>query len=643
MRITIIMLLVSLHTFAQKVQVDPSHHLTKILQAHDCDKDKKITVDDGNCGAKSYQLTTKNSGTLTVEGTYQLSNLVQELKLAEKTGLLETSRISENPVDRISRSIRERFWDGLTRRIDAEHLEQVLADSKVMASAKKYLYVPASDPQAYEYFKRAQKKGSRVEVLKLPGVDSESIQALGARHGLLALGLEKSREGKIQGVPYVVPGGRFNEMYGWDSYFHALGLLEDGRVELAKSMVDNFVYEITHYGKILNANRTYYLTRSQPPFLTSMIKAVYEKLPADPANKQWLKISVLAAIREYETVWMGKDRLTPLGLSRYAGFAPGIPPEVEPGHFDETIRTFAARKKMTVEKYTALFTKGLLLEPELTEFFLHDRAVRESGHDTTYRWRVNGKDACADFVTVDLNSLLYKYEIDLAYLIGNQLQDKLPGYRSENFSAAARKRRDLIRKYLWDPEKKMFFDYNWVLGKPSEYVSATALYPLWAVEKNAPGTQLLDPAEAKALASNVLQVLEQAGGIAATSDESLKKFGDKSLQRQWEYPNGWAPHQILAWEGLQNYGLVEDSDRLIYKWLYMITKNAMEYNGTIPEKYDVVNRTHKVFAEYGNVGTEFSYITTEGFGWMNASYQIGLKQISKSSLKKLKLLVDPKK
>jgi len=99
-------------------------------------------------------------------------------------------------------------------------------------------------------------------------------------------------------------------------------------------------------------------------------------------------------------------------------------------------------------------------------------------------------------------------------------------------------------------------------------------------------------------------------------------------QKQWDYPNGWAPHQMMIWTGLKQYGFEEEVQELTYRWLWMITRNAVDYNGVIPEKYDVVSTTHKVFAEYGNVGTEFDYITTSGFGWMNASYQLGLNLLS---------------
>jgi len=131
------------------------------------------------------------------------------------------------------------------------------------------------------------------------------------------------------------------------------------------------------------------------------------------------------------------------------------------------------------------------------------------------------------------------------------------------------------------------------------------------------------------------------GGIAATSKSAIEELSKGKVQRQWDYPNGWAPHQMLIWKGLLNYGFEKEAHELAYRWLWMITRNAVDYNGTIPEKYDVVSCTHKVYAEYGNVGTEFDYITTSGFGWMNASYQYGLSILSQKSIADLNALVDP--
>ena len=635
------------HAKAIKVNIQESIH--QLLQEEDTDNDKKITIDDTpipgtDKGDRRFFLNGTDGKTYLVHDTYYLSNLLQELTLLKDQGksisTVETVRIFENPVHRISRMICDYYWDGLTRRIDAQHLLAALKDSKIKQDQGYYLYIPHNDHLAYEYFSNAAQSLTTIDlnIVYLPEtITPEYVKQLEGKHGLLPLALRRTDLGTVEGVPFVVPGGRFNEMYGWDSYFEALGLIVDGEIDLARDMVDNFVYEINHYGKILNANRSYYLTRSQPPFLTSMALAVYEELPETDNSKQWLKTVLTAAIKEYHTVWMNKDHLTETGLSRYYGNGIGIPPEVEEGHFNPILKPYAQKHGLSIDEFRKQYEQGILKEPELNLFFMHDRAVRESGHDTTYRWRVNGKDRCADFVTVDLNSLLYKYELDIAYMLKHIFNDNIKNQTSEIWSERARKRKQLILNYLWDPEEHLFFDYYLPSQKRSYYIAATTFYPLWACYPEIPETKILTSDQAKIFVSKALLYLESSGGILSSAKTSVIQFGDVEHQRQWDHPNGWAPHQMLIWKGLQNYKYMTHADRLIYKWLFMITFNAANYNGTIPEKFDVVNRSHAVFAEYGNVGTDFSYMTKEGFGWMNASYQTGLKQLSekwKNSLEK---------
>ena len=616
---------------SKALEVNPSAELIRLYKAFDKDRDKKLTLDDKISSGAVFRL--NSTPPVTVKGLYQISSLAQELKYSEiKNHSVNTDLIFENPVDRISRSIRERYWDGLTRRIDASTITTVIQDSKI-PSEKSFLYVPQSDEKSFRYY--SSLKQNDFEVRKLPAtIPPGYITKLGSQQGLLVLSMEDNK-----GVPYVVPGGRFNEMYGWDSYFHLLGVIHDKRYDLAKGMVDNLVYEIEHYGKILNANRTYYLTRSQPPFLTSMIKSVFES--SSHKDIEWLKKSIEAAVKEYSEVWMGKDRLTETGLSRYAGFDEGIPPEVEEGHFDYVLKPYADKYKVSVRELETKFNKGEIKDKNLVEFFKQDRAVRESGHDTTYRWRVGNEDKASDFVTVDLNALLYRYELDLAYLLNKYFKGKLGTATAADFYERATKRKKLIRKYLWNTDKGMFFDYNWRLEKQSAYISSTAFYPLWASCGHEEKHHLLNQAEARKLVSSALKDLEESGGLAATARVSLEKYGDKNIERQWDYPYGWPPHQIMAWEGLLCFGFKEEAERLSYKWLHMITKNAADYNGTIPEKFNVVSKSHKVFIDYGNVGTKFNYITLEGFGWMNASYQLGLKNLSTDKLKSLRKLIPP--
>jgi len=631
------------------LKLDVDANLARLIEEEDADGDKKITVDDvcsrRNQGCdKRFRLRASDGKNYEVSGTYYLSNLLQELKIAQDAGResVDLDRIFENPVKRISRSIREIYWEGLTRRIDGSNLKAILSDEKVSSTGVRYLYVPATDPVAFRYFSAIAHRQSdlNLQVVRLPEkITPDYVEKeLPGKHGLLTLKLNPGGNGTYSGSPFVVPGGRFNEMYGWDSYFEALGLIRDGYLQLAKAMVDNFVYQITHYGKILNANRTYYLTRSQPPFLTSMALAVYRELPKDPSSKRWLEGVFRSSIKEYYEVWMNDTHLTDTGLSRYFGTGHGPPPEVEPGHFDPVYSKYSKEYSLDVQTFEQRYKEGTIRSPELDRFFVHDRAARESGHDTTYRWTWDG-DRCADFVTVDLNSLLFRFEVDIADTIEKEFGGTLtmPDGSIENSSIwkqRAEKRKRLMSQYLWDEDHGMFFDYDYRVKKSRHvYVSATTFYPLWA--------GLASDTQASKIVARALPDLEMPGGIAATSEKSLLSVGSRPSERQWDYPNGWAPHQMLIWKGLIDYGYGPIAQRLIYRWLYTITRNAADYNGTIPEKIDVVERSHEVFAEYGNVGTQFQYITREGFGWMNASYQVGLHLLTESLQDNLEKLIPP--
>lgn len=646
-------------TGAQSISVDVQSSVELLLTDEDTDGDQRITIEDPRIpgtarGDRRFYLKSMDRHSYEIVGTYHLSNLLQEITIARErqdaTASIRRDRIFEPPVHRISRMITSMYWDNLTRRIDEAHLDAILKDEKTGSQGVKYLYVPHDDTLAYDYFKRvcAQKPELCCSVVRLDQyITPEYVRGLNGRHGILTLALITRDGTELEGVPFVVPGGRFNEMYGWDSYFESLGLLVDGRIDLAKAMVDNFVYQIRHYGKILNANRTYYLTRSQPPFLTSMIREVYAHLPRNRKSREWLKTALLAAIHEYRNVWTSGARLTTSGLSRYYGAGIGPCPEVSPDNYDSTYAYFEERFGIKLSEFQIIFEKkkSKPLTSELKEFFTHDRAMRESGHDASYRW-YTGTDRCADFITVDLNSLLYKYEIDIAALLdaafGGSLEN-LDGRieRSEDWHERAGQRKTLIRKYLWNEDLKLFLDFDTASDRNHLYVSAAMFYPMWACHPEDPGTYIISKDEAQALISEILPFLEMPGGIAGSSKESRGERTESRRDRQWDYPYGWAPHQMIAWKALDNYGFEQTTQRLVYRWLYIITRNAVDYNGTVPEKYDVVNRSHKVFAEYGNVGTTFSYITREGFGWMNASYQLGLEILKDQYHEPLNNLIPP--
>ncbi|OAQ33094.1 glycoside hydrolase family 37 protein [Linnemannia elongata AG-77] len=653
-----------------------------ILEQEDTDGDFQITVND--IGPKVITLGTADSAGFNkydIRGTYMLSNLLQELSLAQDYGrkyvVLDEARLNENPVDRLSRMIRHHFWDGLTRRIDAEGLETISNDPKNRSkNTAPRIYVPYGQNEILEYYKgvSVSKPNLRLEVEQLPReITPKYVQSINEKPGILALAMTKhlDEDGSetLKGVPFVVPGGRFNEMYGWDSYFESLGLLVDGRLELAKGMVDNFVYEIQHYGKILNANRSYYLTRTQPPFLTDMMLKVYDRLPfsLETENKQWLAVALAAAIKEYLTVWMSQPRYDPVtGLSRFYSEGIGMPPETEATHFDHVIKPFADAMGLSIEAYCKMYNEGTLTEPELDTYFKHDRAVRESGHDTTYRL----DNCCADLATIDLNALLYKYEIDIAETIqtifGDSFetphfdcydtlaqekkeekeekteseQEKEPEERkfvhtSEQWFERARIRQERLNRYCWNEERGMFFDYDTRLETMCTYESVTTFYAMWA--------GCADRDKAERMMTKALPLFEVTGGLVSGTESSRGFITLARPNRQWDFPFGWAPHQIISWIGFEKYGFMEEAKRTCYRWLYTITKAFVDFNGVVPEKFDIVNMTHKVQVEYGNVGVDFKFIPREGFGWMNASYQVGLGYMDRGLRRALGAVMEPTK
>jgi len=468
-----------------------------------------------------------------------------------------------------------------------------VADPKLTRASRLYLPKGFPEPAAV----RTLEKSCNVQVLYLPvPIDHPGATDVDIRqHGLLYLP-----------NPYVVPGGRFNEMYGWDSYFIILGLLRDGERERARGMVENFFFEIQRYGTLLNANRTYYLTRSQPPFLTSMILQVYRaQQESGHGDNEWLKIAYEFAARDYQ-MWTRDPHLAgATGLSRYFDFGDGPAPESvagEPGYYRSVARYFLlhpdlGRRYLTLPagidparaspddvRLNSLYYKG-------------DRSMRESGFDISFRFRPYGAGT-QDFAPVCLNSLLYKTEKDLeemARALGRP--DAVQSWRQR---ADVRRRR--IDQYLWDPSRGLYFDYNFATGSRSGYEYATTFYPLWAGAAS--------PEQAKAVAGN-LRIFERSGGLATST---------QTTGVQWDYPYGWAPLQLLAVQGLRRYGFDAEANRVAEKFLSTVAAD-FEKEGTIREKYNVVTRSSDAPVVAG-------YRTNViGFGWTNGVFVELLHQL----------------
>ena len=324
-----------------------------------------------------------------VTGTYHLSNLLQELALAEDSGhrtiTLEGATIAENPVDRIQRRIETKFWDALTRRMDESTIIAVAKDTKDRSDRPRpRIYVPSEVQEQCQYYQDVAKQHPELDldVCILPPRTNEPWD-LRAKSGILAMDMEYD-DSKLRGLQYTVPGHRFNELYGWDTYFASLGLLQAGKVDIVQDIIHNFVFQIEHYGAVLNANRSYYLGRSHPPFLTDLVIRTYKHTKDQNAARGLLRKGITAAIKEYHRVWMSSPRLDPVtGLSRYRANQHGVPPEVEAGHFDWILKTYADKAGMAIDELTDAYNDGSYQNAELDRFLEHDGAVRESGHDNS--------------------------------------------------------------------------------------------------------------------------------------------------------------------------------------------------------------------------------------------------------------------
>ena len=475
----------------------------------------------------------------------------------------------------------KKTWHTLTR--SNEHLATAAVDPKypagpdgrwpVYISAREDVAAVQSELQKH----MAREAFAKIAIRKLP---------------------EHPLEIKDQGLlylpdPYVVPGGRFNEMYGWDSYFIQVGLVRDGEWDLAKSMADNFLYEIQHYGAILNANRTYYLSRSQPPFLTQMVLAVYRHTQ----DKTWLA-RAMPEIETYYKYWTSEPHLTPeTGLSRYFDLGSGPAPESVSSEKDEQGRTHYDRVKEyfrthPIEEYNVTEYYDRAKDELKPLFFKGDRSMRESGFDPSNRFGPFSIDVI-HYNPVCLNSLLYLMEMEtgeIETILGKPAEAKEWHNRAE-------RRADGINRLMWDEQDGLYSDYNFQQKRIRHYPFLTTFYPLWA------GIASKHQAEK---VMQQLQRFERAGGLQTSTLHS---------GNQWDAPFGWAPLQMIAVEGLRRYGFDAAANRITQEFLSLVLKEFLA-RGTIVEKYDVVQRSIDV-----GKGIAFGYKTNvEGFGWTNAAF-----------------------
>jgi alpha,alpha-trehalase len=525
------------------------------------------------------------------------------LALGSLPGAARAASDAATPDPAKSRAYIERAWGTLTRSMQDC---AALIDPKVVT--RPVIYLPAQLPvaQLAEVSERC-----RVDVRSLPRV-------------IVQLGDVDASRLAVQGLlylphPYVVPGGFFNEMYGWDSYFIVLGLLADHRSPLAHDMVENALFEVEYYGGVLNANRTYYLSRSQPPLLSAMIAALLEDPTsfATPAEKlAWLARAYPLVVRNYE-IWTRPEHAAgATGLARYQDLGSGPVLEARdssyyrhvitwllahraqdpgylmkaPEHADdvEAARLSAESCDVRASKVCAgAWVDGYRLT---ADYYHGDRAMRESGFDINFHFGPFG-GSTHHYAAVGLNSLLYRYELDLedfARQLGKTAD-------ADRWAREARARKEALDRYLWRSDAGMYEDFDFMAGKPQRSPYLTTFYPLWAGAASRPQAASL---------REKLPLFERLGGLSMSNRPS---------GAQWDEPFGWAPTNWLADCGLAAYGSREDAQRLAGKFTATVDR-SLAADGTIREKYNMKlgNAEVHITAGYSQ--------NVVGFGWTNGVY-----------------------
>ncbi len=363
---------------------------------------------------------------------------------------------------------------------------------------------------------------------------------------------------------FVVPGGRFQETYYWDSYFTMLGLIISKKNDLVIGMIKNFAFLIDQFGFIPNGNRTYFLSRSQPPFFSLMLNLLND---IDTSHKP---IDFLSQLEKEYVFWMtNRSVVMPDGeiLNRYDDSSPTPRPE----SYIEDIELAEKSNQSPQELYRNI------------------RAACESGWDFSSRWLEKDHDLASinttNIIPVDLNCLLYFLEIQLASIHPTE---------GKAYLEKAAKRKKAIEKYFWNEEQKFFCDFDLYKNSVRQNLTLAGVFPLYF--------NLANSFQAESVSELLENKFLKIGGLLTTTSES---------GQQWDAPNGWAPLQWMAYVGLKNYGYKSLADQIKTNW---VKRNEATFSksGKFTEKYNVVSSD----AETG--GGE--YPNQDGFGWTNGVY-----------------------
>jgi len=388
--------------------------------------------------------------------------------------------------------------------------------------------------------------------------------------------------------PYIVPGGRFDEQFYWDSYFIMLGLAAEGRWDMIEGMIKNYAYMIRKFGFIPTANRTYFLSRSQPPFFSHMVK-----LLAQHKGRRVLVTYLPYLLMEYRFWMKGKGELSKAEFRAMRRVAE-MPNGLLLNRYYDNKKT--PRPESLLQDST---TAEAAIDRQADRLFLHLRAAAESGWDFSSRWFLDEDDIrtthTADIVPVDLNSLLYQLEETIAEaysLLKNPIL-------SRRYKLYGERRIRAINAYCWSDQQQFFVDYNFHKNEPTGRLSLAAVYPLFA-----------------GIATD-----EQAGAVAARLESDFLKAGGLVTTlvdngQQWDAPNGWAPLHWIAIEGLRKYGYHDLASDIKQRWM-ATNLSIFHKEHKFVEKYNV---------EESGMGSGGEYPLQDGFGWTNGVFSALLRE-----------------
>lgn len=393
-------------------------------------------------------------------------------------------------------------------------------------------------------------------------------------------------KGSLIALPYtyIVPGGRFNEQFYWDTYFIMLGLVSSGKWKVIEGMMKNYAHLIRKYGYIPTANRSYLLSRSQPPFFSHMVRLLESK-----KGKSALREYLPYLLAEYRFWMRGRTKVRETEHRAFRRVAQAPSGHLLNRYYDNktTPRPESLREDIETAEKSGRQDAGRL--------YLHLRAAAESGWDFSSRWFTDPMDIrtihTADIIPVDLNSLLYHLEVTIA----DAYKSSLNLVQARQFRKRAKARAEGIQGTLWSDKDGFYRDYNFHNGVKTEVLSLAGVFPLYV--------GIATQEQADAVAKTLRKTFLKPGGLVTTTIEN---------GQQWDAPNGWAPLQWVAIQGLRNYGHEELAGEISDRWT-QLNEKVYEATGKFVEKYDVSGGE--------GLGGGGEYVLQDGFGWTNGVYE----------------------